>query len=184
VSVPRFELSDAVVLRPFDEADADELYALVDRDRSHLAPWMPWAVGQTPDGTLEFIRTATSQELEDDGFQVALTVDGEIAGVVGFHRIDRKDAITRLGYWLAEDAQGKGLMTAAVRALVDHAFDEWKLHRVEIGANPNNPRSRAIPERLGFREEGVLRESERWSDHDFRDIVLYSMLADDWRGGG
>jgi ribosomal-protein-serine acetyltransferase len=183
--VPRFELSKGVLLRPLAEADVDELYALVGANRAYLAPWMPWAEGQTIEGTAEFIRKSIKQEADGDGFQVAMIVDGAIAGVLGHHGIDRENRSSTIGYWLAEDQQGKGLMTAAVRRLVSHAFDELRLNRVAIAAATNNPRSRAIAERLGFRQEGVLREAERFGDDDYRDLVLYSMVASDWpRGGG
>jgi ribosomal-protein-serine acetyltransferase len=179
----RFELSDDVHLRPLEEADADELYRLIDDNRSHLAPWMPWAAEQTLDGTAEFIRSAIAQEKSDDGFQVALEVGGAIAGVLGYHGVERKNLVATIGYWLASDRQGTGLITAAVAVLVSHAFDVWGLHRVEIRAAPNNTRSRAIPERLGFRAEGLLREAERFGELEFRDQVLYSILASEWRSG-
>ena len=72
-------------------------------------------------------------------------------------------------------------MTAAVACLTGHAFDEWRLNRVEIGVGPDNRRSRAIPERLGYREEGVLRSAERFDENDYRDLVLYAILASEWR---
>ena len=70
-------------------------------------------------------------------------------------------------------------MTRAVRALVNHALVDEDLHRVEIRAAPDNVRSRAIPERLGFREEGLLRVSERIGDR-YLDSVVYGMLAPEW----
>jgi ribosomal-protein-serine acetyltransferase len=180
--MPRFELSEGVQLRPLTEADVKELHALIEVNRSYLAPWMPWAAGQTADGTAEFVRRSIKQEAEDDGFQVAVIVDGAIAGVLG-HEVDRENRTTTIGYWLAEDRQGRGLMTAAVKRLLEHAFDELRLNRVGIEVAPTNPRSRALAERLGFREEGVLREAERFADDDYRDLVLYSMLASEWSGG-
>lgn len=180
--MPRFELSDGVQLRSLTEADVKELYGLIEANRSYLAPWMPWAAGQTVDGTAEFVRKSIKQEADDDGFQVAVIVDGAIAGVLG-HEVDRENGTTTIGYWLAEDQQGRGLMTAAVKRLLEHAFDELRLNRVGIEVAPNNPRSRALAERLGFREEGVLREAERFADDDYRDLVLYSMLASEWSRG-
>lgn len=180
--MPRFELSEGVQLRSLTEADVTELYALIEANRSYLAPWMPWAAGQTADGTAEFVRKSIKQEADDDGFQVAVIVDGAIAGVLG-HEVDRENRTTTIGYWLAEDQQGRGLMTAAVKRLLEHAFDELRLNRVGIEVAPNNPRSRALAERLGFREEGVLREAERFADDDYRDLVLYSMLASEWSRG-
>jgi ribosomal-protein-serine acetyltransferase len=180
--MPRFELSDGVQLRSLTEADVKELFGLIEANRSYLAPWMPWAAGQTVDGTAEFVRKSIKQEADDDGFQVAVIVDGAIAGVLG-HEVDRENRTTTIGYWLAEDQQGRGLMTAAVKRLLEHAFDELRLNRVGIEVAPNNPRSRALAERLGFREEGVLREAERFADDDYRDLVLYSMLASEWSRG-
>jgi ribosomal-protein-serine acetyltransferase len=74
-------------------------------------------------------------------------------------------------------------MTAAVRAYVDHAFQVWRLNRVSIEAAVDNARSRAVAERLGFRQEGVLREVERVGERAV-DHVVYAVLAAEWAGGG
>ena len=177
---PGFELSDAVRLRQLEDGDADELYALVDANRAYLAPWMPWAEGQTRAGTLEFIRTSRRQLEAENGFQVGLTVDERLAGTLGYHSVDRHDLRANIGYWLAQERQGQGLMTGAVRALVDYAFEEWGLHRVEIRTAVENSRSRALCERLGFVEEGVLREVERIGDR-YNDLVVYAMLEPQWK---
>ena len=70
-------------------------------------------------------------------------------------------------------------MTSASRALVDQAFNQAKLNRVEIRCAIGNERSRAIPSRLCFREEGLLRDAEWLYDH-FVDHIVYAMLARDW----
>ena len=97
-------------------------------------------------------------------------------GAAGFAGIDWVARATSVGYWLSEEHQGRGLMTRAVKALVDHAFGELELHRVEIQAAADNLRSRAIPERLGFQEEGTLREAERVGGR-YHDLVVYGLLA-------
>ena len=79
-------------------------------------------------------------------------------------------------------SEGRGLVTRGVRALVDHAFGVWKLHRIEIQAAPENTRSQAVPLRLGFTREGVLRECERSGDR-WLDGVIFALLASEWRGG-
>ena len=180
----RIDLPGGARLRPLEESDAGELFALTDRNRAPLEPWLPWVpLTTSPDDTLQFIR-ATRRQLEDDeGMQLGLVdADGAIAGVAGFHRFDWPNRATTIGYWLAADRQGRGLMTAAVRALVAHAFDERGLHRVEIAAAVDNVRSRAIPERLGFRQEGVRREAERHGER-YLDLVVYALLAPEWRAG-
>ena len=106
--------------------------------------------------------------------------EGALAGTVGFHRIDRANLTTSIGYWLAAPYEGRGLMTAAVEALVTHAFEVWGLHRVELRIAPANERSRALAARLGFTEEGVMRGAERFGD-DHRDLIMHSLLAPEWR---
>ena len=176
----RFDLPNGCHLRPLEEADAEGLSRLVDANRPYLARWMPWAAAEIlVEQRLEFIRSTRQQLADDNGFQAAI-VDGEtIVGVIGFHRVDWVNRATSIGYWIAEASQGRGIVTEAVRALVTHAFTVWNLNRVEIRVATGNARSAAIPLRLGFAHEGVLRECERHAD-GFKDLAVYSMLAADW----
>jgi ribosomal-protein-serine acetyltransferase len=179
--VLRHELPSGAYLRLLEEADADELFALTERNREHLGPWMPWVPGtRSPEDTLGFIRITRRQVADNNGYQVAIVRDGAIAGVAGFHRVDWLNRATSIGYWLSAAEQGRGTMTEAVRALVDHAFGAWRLERVEIAAAVDNARSRAVAQRLGFREEGVRRRAERVGERVL-DHIVYALLADEWR---
>jgi ribosomal-protein-serine acetyltransferase len=177
--VLRFVLPSGHELRPLEESDAEELYLLIDANRERLVRWMVWAEGQTPERTLEFIRAARRQLACDDGFQAAIVGERGIVGVAGFHGVDWPNRATSLGYWLAQGEEGRGMMTHAVRALVEHAFGQWRLNRVEIRADVENLRSRALAERLGFTHEGTLRQALRLSD-GFHDDAVYAVLAEDW----
>jgi ribosomal-protein-serine acetyltransferase len=179
--VLRHELPSGAHLRLFEESDADELFALTDRNRAHLETWLPWVPAiRSAQDSLEFIRMTRRQVADNGGLQLALVRGSAIAGVAGYHRVDWANRATSIGYWLAADAQGRGTMTEAVRALVDQAFDGWGLERVEILAAVGNARSRAIPERLGFAQEGVRRRAERVGDR-WLDHAVYAMLAADRR---
>lgn len=173
-------IRDGAVLRPYTEEDAAELTAVVAANREHLARRLPWAATYGHQDSLDYIARMRAQIESEDGFEGAIVVGGEIVGGAGFHAIDRLNHSTSIGYWLAAEAQGSGLMTATVRALLDHAFGPRALHRVVIEAVVDNARSRAIPERLGFTEEGVLREAKRIRGR-YEDAALYAMLASDWR---
>jgi ribosomal-protein-serine acetyltransferase len=177
----RFELTDDHSMRLLEPADAEELFALIDANRAHLARWMPF-VGQTrsADDSLAFIQAAVRQQEENRGLQMAILARGQIVGVAGFHRIDWTARATSIGYWLAEAHQGAGTMTLAVRALVDYAMSVLRLHRVEIRAGIENHRSRAIPERLGFHEEGVVRAAERIGSRVI-DHVIYATSDAEWQ---
>lgn len=172
-------ISESVSLRPLSESDAGELHALIEANRAHLARWLPWAAAQTAAETLAFIERTRAQLAGNDGFQAAIVDRREILGVVGYHRVDWDNRTTSIGYWLGERSQGRGTMTASVRALTDHALSTWRLNRVEIRAAVDNRRSRAVPERLCFQQEGVLREVERVAGRPL-DLAVYSMLSAEW----
>jgi ribosomal-protein-serine acetyltransferase len=179
----RMPLSSGRELRALEESDADELHALIEANRERLVRWMAWAEGHTRRQTLEFLRSSQRQLAEDDGFQAAIVSGGAIVGVAGFHGIDWPNRATTIGYWLGAGEEGRGTMTQAVHALVDHAFRVWRLNRVEIRIDVENRRSRAVAERLGFVHEGTLRQALRIAG-GFHDDAVYAMLARDWPAGG
>ena len=176
----RLDLAPDTHLRLLEPRDAEELHVLIVANRSRLLPWMPWAATEELGDTRAFIALTRKQIADDAGFQTTIVRDGRLAGMVGFHGVDWASRATSIGYWLDAGSEGRGTMTAAVRALVDHAFSVWRLNRVEIRAAPENRRSRAIPERLGFAEEGTLRQAERVGDR-YVDNVVYAVLAADWK---
>jgi ribosomal-protein-serine acetyltransferase len=181
--VLRRELPNGYALRLLEEADADELFGVIDANREHLGAWMPWiAFEHEPADVLPFIRATRRQIGENNGLQTAI-VDpgGRIVGMVGLHGVDWMNRTSSIGYWLARDEQGRGTMTEAVRAYVDYGFVTLKVNRIAIRAAVENARSRAVPQRLGFREEGVLRGVERIGERTL-DGVVYAMLAADWPG--
>jgi ribosomal-protein-serine acetyltransferase len=170
-------------LRELRDEDAHALHALLERNRPRLARWMRWARDQTEQDTLEFIRQARSRAAADDGLERAIVLDGRIAGVVGFPAVDWANRSTEIGYWLDEAHEGRGLMTAAVRGMVEHAFAAWELKRVQIRIDVENLPSRAVAERLGFQYEGILRQAY-WVGDRYSDDAVYSMLCDDWPAAG
>jgi ribosomal-protein-serine acetyltransferase len=172
-------IAPGAVLRPFRASDAGELTEAIATNREHLARWLPFAETSDFDKCVAYLERKRAQIEANDGFEGAIEVDGRIVGAAGFHGVDWLNRSSSIGYWLTEDAVGRGLMTGAVRALLDHAFGVWDLHRVIIEVVVDNSRSRAVPERLGFREEALLREAKLLRGR-YEDAVLYAMLASDW----
>jgi len=166
-------------LRVLEQSDVDDLYALIEANRGHLAKGLPWAADQTRAGTLRFVRATRAQNEKNNGFHAVILYRERLVGVVGFHGVDWQHRLTSLGYWLAEEAQGRGTMSEAARAMVDHALGVWRLNRVEIRASVENERSRSLIERLGFRFEGMARQAFRLAD-GYHDDAVYSMLAAEW----
>ncbi|HEY0545394.1 MAG TPA: GNAT family protein [Pyrinomonadaceae bacterium] len=174
-------IDDELELRLIDERQTDEGYALVMSNLEHLKRWSPWL---TDDFSFEqaqkFPQTNRERLAEGMGFMMRLIYQSRIAGNIGFNTIDWTNRKTELGYWLGASFEGKGIVTRACRALVDYAFDELKLNRVEINCAVENQKSRRIPERLGFKHEGILRQAEWIHDH-FHDLAMYAMLASEWK---
>jgi ribosomal-protein-serine acetyltransferase len=176
------QIDDTLRLRTLREEDAEELFQLVDRNRTHLREWLPWLdANTTARDSLAFIQATLLQETANQGFTCAILLQARIAGVAGYHPIRWNNRSVDIGYWLARDAVGRGIMTKCCRRLISHAFDGYGLNRVQIPAAVSNVRSRAIPERLGFTLEGTIRDAEWLYDH-FVDHALYAMLKRDWKG--
>ncbi|HEX9960697.1 MAG TPA: GNAT family protein [Pyrinomonadaceae bacterium] len=160
---------------------AEEITAVVLENLDQLKPWMPWATDvYAIDSALEFIEQNLKRLAEAGSFALSVVWKGKIAGSVGFHNLDNDNKSAHIGYWLAEEAQGKGLITRCCRVLIDYLFDELKLNRIQISCNVENVKSRAIPERLGFQLEGIHREVE-FFDSRYGDWAIYAMLKEDWR---
>jgi ribosomal-protein-serine acetyltransferase len=167
-------------LRPLNLRDAKPLFALVEANRERLRRWLPW-----PDANLglhdsrAYILRMRAQTRTGRGQSFGLWWKERLVGIAGFVWIDAANGSAGIGYWLAQEAEGHGLMTAAATALLRHGFRTLKLNRIEIRAGVRNRRSRAIPERLGFRHEGTLRQVEKLADRRV-DHAVYGMLAEEW----
>lgn len=180
----RYVVDDRTTLAVIEPRDAEAVFALVDDSRGYLRQWLPWVdKSRSVEDTRAFIETALKQHARDEGFQCVIRYDGKVAGLIGFRRVDWDNRIAEIGYWLGETYQGRGIMTACCRALVDFAFREHGLNRVEIHVATGNLKSRAIPERLGFTHEGTFRDLE-WVNDRFVDGAVYAMLRRDWRQRG
>ena len=175
-------VDDDINLCLLEERQAEALFALVEENRIYLREWLPWLDDTaSPDSVNSFIKASLEQFANHKGFQTGIVYRNQLAGVIGYHEINWADRATSIGYWLAAGYQGQGIMTRACRFLVNYAFTELSLNRVEIRCAVKNRKSRAIPERLGFKTEGTLRQAEWLYDH-FVELVVYGMLADEWRG--
>lgn len=167
-------------LRMLEERHAPELFRLTLANRDHLIPWLPWVDHvRTIQDTLEFIVRGRSQYEKNEGFQAGIWYRGSLIGTIGFHGLNRYEDSINIGYWLAKEFQGKGIVTRACRVLIEYAFTHLGLKRVEIRCAPDNQKSRAIPIRLGFIEEGIRDQPEQGSW--FGPLVVYGLSVSQWR---
>ena len=159
---------------------AEELAAVVLDNLDRFSPWMRWANDNySIESTREYISRNLKTLAEKGSFTMCVVLDGKIVGNMGFYDLDLNNKSAHLGYWLAREAEGKGLATRCCRVLIEYLFDELKLNRIQITCNVENAKSRAIPERLGFQLEGIHRQVE-FFDNRFGDWAIYAMLKEDW----
>lgn len=174
--MPTLTPTSHLILRPLDESDAPELFAVVDRNRAHLDEFLPWVAANVQESdSLDFIRAVQAERRAGRAAPFGVFLDGRLVGHIGL-----KDVVARhkaeIGYWLAEDAGGQGVMTHAAQAVIDYGFTELKLVRLMIRCRSSNPRSAAIAKRLGFALEGTERRGELHNGK-FYDLDYYGLLG-------
>jgi ribosomal-protein-serine acetyltransferase len=172
-----YRIDSQTELRLLEERHAEALLALIEKNRER-SPEIPQL--HSLEDAQTYVRRDLALFADHKGLGVGIWYAGALAGAVRYHEIDWANRSTELGYWLGASFEGKGLMTKACRALIEHAFGELKLNRIVVRCAAENKRSCAVAERLGFRREGVLRQEE-WVRDRFVDNIIYSVLAEEWR---
>lgn len=176
-----YVIDEELTLKPLLPEHARHMFQLVDRSRERLRQWLPWVDGVTGKEDINgIIKSAVQQGSDNGGFTAGLWVREELAGIIGYHEIDWHNRSVGIGYWLGEGYEGKGYMSSACRVFVDYALLELELNRVEIRCATGNTSSRAIPERLGFVLEGVIRQAEKLDD-GYANHAVYGLLRGEWQ---
>lgn len=175
------KIDNELSLKMLDIQDAERIFELTDNSRDYLKEWLPWLDYTTElTDTQDFIKASRGNYAEGKTLNAAILYNGQIVGLGGFNNINPANKTAYIGYWLGQEYQGKGIMTRVARALTDYALTDLRLNKVEIRAAAENVKSRSIPERLGYTEEGTIRRAEslygKYVDH-----VVYGMLAEEWQ---
>jgi ribosomal-protein-serine acetyltransferase len=177
----RFDLGDGVELREWVPGDSLEAFAEVDQNRERLRDWLPWVDStRSPEDIRAFIERCAASEGRQRSF--GIYVDGVLAGNIGLSVDD--DNAGEIGYWITGAFEGRGLITRAARELVRYGFAERGLRRMQLTAAVENTRSRQVAERMGMTQEGVLRQAGRIREDRYVDLVMYSILREEWEASG
>lgn len=173
-------VDDQTTIDLLQQHHKEELFALIDANRDHLRRWLLWVdKRQSPEDFEPIIPLWIRNYADNNGFDAGIRCNGELVGMIGLHYIDWRNKITSIGYFVAEEHQGKGIVTSCVRTILHHVFNELHLNKVIIQCASENTRSKAIPLRLGFQEEGISRDGQWLYDH-YVDLVTYSLLSREW----
>jgi len=173
-------IDDGLTLQILEPSHVDALFHLTDMNREHLRQWMPWIDSTvTVYDTEDFIRSTIGLYANNAGFTAGIFLYGQLCGVIGLHLPNWQARHVSMGYWLGKDYQGRGIMTKACASLIQYAFENWQMNRIELRIDPRNVRSRALADRLGFTQEGILRQVDLIDDV-YIDMVVYSLLVSEW----
>jgi ribosomal-protein-serine acetyltransferase len=146
-----------------------------------LRPWLLWVDATLKEEhSLEYIRAAR-QELDDQS-SIALGIfrNNRLIGGIGMHNWDHRIRKAQLGYWLVKDEEGKGVLQRCATVLISYLFEQVQLNKLELHYLPNNKRSAAVAQRLGFTIEGLLRDQFLMNGM-LHNMVICGLLRREWK---
>lgn len=160
---------------------AEALFAAIENSREHLARFLPWVhkINIVQDFA-NYISHCIKLHKELHEVSFAILVDNVPVGKIGLHHLNLPNKAGSIGYWLAKSVEGKGIVIRSCKQLITYGFEQVGLHRIEIKTATKNFKSQAIPQKLNFKKEGLLRQAEL-INNEFLDLYLYSMLSQDWK---
>ncbi|MFH0773683.1 MAG: GNAT family protein [bacterium] len=171
-----------IELKTFSLNEANKLYQLIEKNRDYMGEWLIWVDKTKSVEDVEKMMQGWNERREKgERIHFGIWYQEKLIGVVYFSSIDKDYRKGAIGYWLDSDYQGKGIMTESCKCLIEYGFNDLNLHRIEISCAEGNSKSRAIPERLGFTEEGIFRESELIRGGKLADNHHYALLEQDWK---
>ena len=176
----KIQVDDTISLEFLEEIHAESLFNLVNANRNYLREWLPWVDQMHTVANFAYYISETKRRVaEKTDFGYAIIIEKNIAGRIGLHHINQQNKIGEIGYWLADGLQGRGIITKCCTAIINHGFTQLELNRIEIKCATGNNKSRAVAEKLKFKQEGILKQAERLNGK-FIDLYLYAMLKEEW----
>jgi ribosomal-protein-serine acetyltransferase len=174
------DINESVSLALVQPSFAGRYLAIVEAERDYLSEWLAWPPhADSEEFFLRFIRGALHDYADGKSMTCAVLYQGVVVGNVSYNSICRNLGKAEIGYWLSKEYQGRGIMTTAVRYLIDDAFNRLKLHKVQISAAAENEPSRALCERLHMTLEGIIRNSENLNGRVV-DHAVYGIQSAQW----
>lgn len=172
------QVSEDIVLNPLSVDDIFKIFNTLNEEREYMREWLPF-VDTT--NAVEDTGNYVNHVLQTVDKQFTIYYKGQFVGLVGFKDTDFTNKKTEIGYWLSQYVQGKGIMVQSVLMLIEYAFAELDMNRIQIKVAVDNTKSRRIPEKLGFLFEGIERDGELLVDNIYTDIAVYSLLRREYK---
>ena len=174
-------VNNELLLRSYRLGDEEELFAAIDASRTFLDPWLSWVKAtMKTEHSKEFIENALHQADTQQGLALGIWVNEQLSGGIGMHQWDHATNRAQLGYWLAADKSGKGVIQQSMVRFIDFLFSVTALTKLEIHYVTANLRSAKVADRLGFRLEGVIRQAILRNGLP-EDLAITGILKHEWQ---
>jgi ribosomal-protein-serine acetyltransferase len=176
----RIKIDKDIELRQLDESDAYDIFRVIDNERGYLGKWLPFVeLTREISDTIEYVKSVINAPEDRFEYVFGIRENSEFVGLIGFKDTDKLNKKTEIGYWLSEKFQKKGIMSKSVEALCNFVFEKKGINRIQIKCAVGNLPSKKIPQRLGFKFEGIERQGELLTGDVFTDLEIYSKLKND-----
>ncbi|MEO8416883.1 MAG: GNAT family protein, partial [Ginsengibacter sp.] len=171
--------TERLVIRCYEPPDASKLKDAITESLDHLLPWMPWAKNEPEDLEAKINRLRLFRGQFDLGqdyvFGIFDKTENELIGSTGLHTRAGEDA-REIGYWIHVKYINKGFAKEAVSALTRVGFEVEQLSRIEIRCDPQNIRSKNIPEKLGYQLQASLKNDTSLPTAHDTDVMVWTMF--------
>ncbi|MFB2579255.1 GNAT family N-acetyltransferase [Acinetobacter sp. c2-A9] len=173
------KIDDDLSLALVSPSFAKDYWRIVSQQKTYLGQWLPWVAemdGEKP--FVDFAKAMLHKYADGENLTCAIFYQGELVVNISFNTIDHELKKVQIGYWLSQDYQGKGIMTRAVSAMLKIAKENYAIQIADIRAAIDNLSSRAVPERLGFSFDGIIKNGEL-VDGRILDHAVYTLKLGD-----
>lgn len=175
-------IDEATLLRSYRPEDAAELFRAIYASRDHLRPWLSWVNHTTrQEHSLQFINQSLQELHEQQSLALGIFHHQQIIGGIGMHNREVHLKRVQIGYWIAKDFEGQGIITKCSLRFVDFLFEKLGLNKIELHFAVPNTRSAAVAQRLGAKTEGIIRAGCLVNGLP-EDLVVTGILRSEWQG--
>ncbi|HGF7528491.1 TPA: GNAT family N-acetyltransferase, partial [Vibrio cholerae] len=163
-----------------DPKFAPQYLEIVSREREYLSQWLAWPPHvNSEEFFLSFIKRSLHDYADGKSLVCGMIYKDKLVGNISFNSISYQLKKVEMGYWLSSDYQGKGIVSRSVLKLIDVAFTDLDMEKVQISAATGNQPSRNVCERLGFVLEGTITRAENLNGR-IVDHAVYGLDRTSW----
>lgn len=167
--------TNRLLLRRVAVSDIKEIREL--RGNTETMKFIPRPLVTTDEEAMEHFKMIDEKIENNTGINWAITIKGnpKLIGIIGHYRIQPENHRCEIGYMILPHYNGQGIVTEAIKSVLEYGFDDLNMHSIEAVIDPENEASERVLKKNGFVKEAHILENELWNGK-FWDTVIYSLL--------